>query len=154
MWPWEDIELHWDMFPHFIANNACKQHLCTNRNPLIYVAAAAKSLQLCPALCDPTDGSPPGSSVPGILQARILEWVTISFSTDTCSVSSVQLLSRSVVSDSLWPHELQHARWCCYFKNWEKSQMMLTQINSWTFWASNWSSTTVHIILNYVDSSK
>ena len=37
-------------------------------------AAAAKSLQLCPTLCDPTDGSPPGSSVPGILQARTLEW--------------------------------------------------------------------------------
>ena len=43
-------------------------------------AAAAKSLQSCPTLCDPTDGSPPGSSVPGILQARILEWVAISFS--------------------------------------------------------------------------
>ena len=43
-------------------------------------AAAAKSLQSCPTLCDPTDGSPPGSSAPGILQARILEWVAISFS--------------------------------------------------------------------------
>ena len=39
-----------------------------------------KSLQLCPTLCDPTDGSPPGSPVPGILQARTLEWVAISFS--------------------------------------------------------------------------
>ena len=38
-------------------------------------AAAAKSLQSCPTLCDPRDGSPPGSSVPGILQARTLEWV-------------------------------------------------------------------------------
>ena len=43
-------------------------------------AAAAKSSQLCPTLCDPIDGSPLGSSVPGILQARILEWVAISFS--------------------------------------------------------------------------
>ena len=43
-------------------------------------AAAAKSLQSCPTLCDPIDGSPPGSAVPGILQARILEWVAISFS--------------------------------------------------------------------------
>ena len=43
------------------------------------VAAAAKSLQLCPTLCDPIDGSSPGSSVPGILQARILGWVDISF---------------------------------------------------------------------------
>ena len=44
------------------------------------VAAAAKSLQSCPTLCDPIDGSPPGSPVPGILQARTLEWVAISFS--------------------------------------------------------------------------
>ena len=43
-------------------------------------AAAAKLLQLCSILCDPIDGSPPGSSVPGILQARILEWVAISSS--------------------------------------------------------------------------
>ena len=43
-------------------------------------AAAAKSLQLCPTLCGPIDGSPPGSPVPGILQARTLEWVAISFS--------------------------------------------------------------------------
>ena len=44
------------------------------------LSAAAKSLQSCPTLCDPTDGSPQGSSVPGILQASILEWVAISFS--------------------------------------------------------------------------
>ena len=43
-------------------------------------AAAAKSLQSCPTLCDPIDSSPPGSPVPGILQARTLEWVAISFS--------------------------------------------------------------------------
>ena len=43
-------------------------------------AAAAKSLQSCPTLCDPRDGSPPGYPVPGILQARTLEWVAISFS--------------------------------------------------------------------------
>ena len=43
-------------------------------------AAAAKSLQSCPTLCDPIDGSPPGSPVPGIVQARTLEWVAISFS--------------------------------------------------------------------------
>ena len=46
----------------------------------LLVAAAAKSLQSCPTLCDPRDGSPPGSPVPGILQARTLEWVAISFS--------------------------------------------------------------------------
>ena len=47
---------------------------------LILFAAAAKSLQSCPTLCDPIDGSPPGSPVPGILQERTLEWVAISFS--------------------------------------------------------------------------
>ena len=45
-----------------------------------YAAAAAKSLQSCPTLCDPIDSSPPGSPIPGILQARTLEWVAISFS--------------------------------------------------------------------------
>ena len=48
----------------------------TTSNP----PAAAKSLQSCPTLCDPINGSPPGSPVPGILQARTLEWVAISFS--------------------------------------------------------------------------
>ena len=47
---------------------------------LLAAAAAAKSLQSCPALYDPIDGSPPGSSVPGTLQARTLEWVAIAFS--------------------------------------------------------------------------
>ena len=46
---------------------------------LSVAAAAAKSLQSCPTLCDPIDSSPPGSPVPGILQARTLEWVAISF---------------------------------------------------------------------------
>ena len=48
--------------------------------PLIYAAAAAKSLQSCPTLCDPIHGGPPGSPIPGILQARTREWVAISFS--------------------------------------------------------------------------
>ena len=48
--------------------------------PEYAAAAAAKSLQSCPTLCDLTDGSPPGSPVPGILQARTREWVAISFS--------------------------------------------------------------------------
>ena len=47
--------------------------------PWFQAAAVAKSLQSCPTLCDPIDGSPPGSAVPGILQARTLEWVAISF---------------------------------------------------------------------------
>ena len=62
-------------------------------------AAAAKSLQSCPTLWDPIDGSPPGSPIPGILQARTLEWVAISFSNawkwklKMKSVSRVQLLA-------------------------------------------------------------
>ena len=60
---------------------------------LLIAAATAKSLQSCPTLCDPIDGSLPGSAIPGILQARTLEWVAISF-------SSAWKWSRSVVSDS------------------------------------------------------
>ena len=57
-------------------------------------AAAAKSLQSCPTLCDPMDGSPPGSPVPGILQARALEWVAISFSNAWKWKVKVKSLSR------------------------------------------------------------
>ena len=57
-------------------------------------AAAAKSLQSCPTLCHPIDGSPPGSSVPGILQARTLEWVAISISNAWEWKVKVKLLSR------------------------------------------------------------
>ena len=53
-------------------------------------SAAAKLLQLCPTLCDPIDGSPPGSSTPGSLQARILEWVAISFSSAHMHAKSLQ----------------------------------------------------------------
>ena len=56
-------------------------------------AAAAKSLQLCPTLCDPIDGSPPGSPVPGNLQARTLEWVAVSFSNAGKWKVKVKLLS-------------------------------------------------------------
>ena len=62
-------------------------------NPVSH-AAAAKSLQSCPTLCDPIDGSPPGSPVPGILQARTLEWVTISFSNAWKRKVKVKSLSR------------------------------------------------------------
>ena len=68
-------------------------------------AAAAKSLQLCPTLCDPIDGSPPGSPVPGILQARTLEWVAISFFN-----AWKWKWSHAVVSDSSRPHGLQPTR--------------------------------------------
>ena len=80
-------------------------------------AAAAKSLQSCPTLWDPTDGSPPGSPIPGILQARTLEWVAISFSWPELwmplSAEKLFSFSCSVVFDSLWPHGLQPARFLC-----------------------------------------
>ena len=53
-------------------------------------ATVAKSLQSCPTLCNPIDGSPPGSPIPGILQARILEWVAISFSNAYIQAKSLQ----------------------------------------------------------------
>ena len=69
----------------------------------MWVQSLGQSLQSCPTLCDPIDGSPPGSPVPGILQTRTLEWVAISFS----SVSDLQK-SRSVSHRhiSTWKGEL------------------------------------------------
>ena len=58
-----------------------------------HAAATAKSLQSCPTLCDPIDGSPQGSPVPGILQARILEWAAISFSNAWKGKVKVKLFS-------------------------------------------------------------
>ena len=68
----------------------------------IVAAAAAKSLQLCPTLCDPIDSSPPGSPVPGILQARTLEWVAISFSNAGKWKVKVKLLSRVQLLVTPW----------------------------------------------------
>ena len=60
--------------------NHTNDHNEIRKGSVGHAAAAAKSLQSCPTLCDPIDGSPPGSLIPGILQARTLEWVAISFS--------------------------------------------------------------------------
>ena len=76
-------------------------HVFNTLTLLIAAAAAAKLLQSCPALCDPIDGSAPGSDIPGILQARTLEWVAISF-----SIAWKWKWSHSIVSGSLWPHGL------------------------------------------------
>ena len=65
-------------------------------------AAAAKSLQSCPTLCDPIDSSPPGSAVPGILRARILEWVAISFSNAWKWKVKVKSLSRVRLLATPW----------------------------------------------------
>ena len=74
------------------------------------IAAAAKSLQSCPTLWDPIDGSPPGSPVPGILQARTLEW--LSFPSPMHEREKWKW-SRSVVSNSVRPHGLQPTRLLC-----------------------------------------
>ena len=73
----------------------------------VYAAAAAKSLQSCPTLCDPIDGSPSGSPVPGILQARTLEWVAISFSSARKWKVKVKLLSRVWLLATPWPAAYQ-----------------------------------------------
>ena len=68
----------------------------------VAAAAAAKSLQSCPTLCNPIDGSPPGSPVPGILQARVLEWVAISFSNAWKWKVKVKSLSRVRLFGTPW----------------------------------------------------
>jgi len=69
---------------------------------IVAAAAAAKSLQSCPTPCNPIDGSPPGSPVPGILQARSLEWVAISFSNAWKWKVKVKLLSRVRLLATPW----------------------------------------------------
>ena len=77
---------------------------CASYSPvfLIMYSAAAKSLQLCPTLWDPIDSSPPGCPVPGILQARTLEWVAISFS--SCSVLAIPWTALHISSMSRWQY--------------------------------------------------
>ena len=67
----------------------------------------AKLLQSCPTLCDPRDGSPPGSSIPGILQARTLEWIAISFSNTWKWKVKVKSLSRVQPSATPWTSAFQ-----------------------------------------------
>ena len=67
----------------------------------IAAAAAAKLLQLCQTLCDPMDGSPPGSPIPGILQARVLEWVAISFSSFVLRCDYFVIFNRAKFYNSL-----------------------------------------------------
>ena len=91
--PWEEPRfinhrtVHGSNMGGYFKENQSKQHMGTarSRNALrdkevSSAAAADKSLQSCPTLCDPRDGSPPGTTVTGILQARTLEWVAISSS--------------------------------------------------------------------------
>ena len=76
--------------------------LATKDWSIIIAAAAAKSLQSCLTLCDPIDGSPPGSPVSGILQARTLEWVAISFSNAWKWKVKVKSLSRVRLLATPW----------------------------------------------------
>ena len=70
-------------------------------------ATAAKSLQSCPTLCNPIDGSPPGSSIPGILQARTLEWVAVSFFNAWKWKVKVKSLSRVWLLATTWTEAYQ-----------------------------------------------
>ena len=83
-------------------NNILGQWEIFGAPSIIFAAAAAKSLQSCPTLCDPIDGSPPGSPIPGILQARTLEWVAISFSTAWKWKVKVKSLSRLWLLATPW----------------------------------------------------
>ena len=95
LWLFNISSIHWPNIYYSRTYNAPRHYsmYCSA------AAAAAKSLRSCPTLCDPIDGSPPGTPVPGILQARTLEWVAISFSNawkwkvKVKSLSRVQLLA-------------------------------------------------------------
>ena len=95
----------WDQFldPRF---NPCPLQK-KSRALTYYAAATAKSLQLRPTLCDPKDGSPPGSPVPGILQARTLEWVAVSFSNAWKWKVKVKLLCRARLLATPWTAAFQ-----------------------------------------------
>ena len=99
--------------------------------------AAAKSLQSCPTLCDPIDGSPPGSPVPGILQARTLEWIAISFSSawkwkvKGKSLSRVRLLATPWIAAHQAPPSIGVSRQ----EYWSGVPHTVPQIHSPAFWS-------------------
>ena len=97
-----------------------------------YTAAAVKSLQSCPTLCNPRDGSLPGSPVPGILQARTLEWVAISFSNAWKWKVKVKSLSRVRLLATPWTAAYQ-APPSMGFSRWEYwSGVLLPSLNDYT----------------------
>ena len=104
-----NLELISVLFPLCIHSNHCSGsvgsiflHFSYLALPSKFIAAAAKSLQSCPTLYDPIDGSPPGSPVPGIVQARTLEWVAISFSNAWKWKVKMKLLSRVRLLATPW----------------------------------------------------
>ena len=100
--------MNFDILGEVIWQYGSKSYECSTHWPhnpfslLIIFAAAAKSLQSCPTLWDPRDGSPPGSPIPGILQARTLEWVAISFSNAWKWKVKVKSLSRVRLLATPW----------------------------------------------------
>ena len=107
-----DILVHWCGRKHSISHMgnpmdrrtwwATVHGVARVEHNLAAAAAAAKSLQSCPTLCDPIDGSQPGSPIPGILQARVLEWAAISFSNAWKWKLKVKLLSRVWLFATPW----------------------------------------------------
>ena len=100
--PDEEIETkgRWISFPPSIGKAEFQPNKSSSK---LHTAAAFKPIQSCPpTLCDPIDGSPPGSTVPGILQARTLEWVAISFSNAWKWKVKVKSLSRVLLFATLW----------------------------------------------------
>ena len=89
-----------------LSRNACNLYNAYSRKTAP-AAAAAKSLQSCPTLCDPRDGTRPGSPIPGILQARTLEWIAISFSNAWKWKNKVKSLSRVQLLATPWTAALQ-----------------------------------------------
>ena len=103
-------------------------------------AAAAKSLQSCPALCDPIEGSPPGSPVPGILHARTLEWVAISFSNAWKSKVKVKSLSPVRLLSAPWTAAYQAPPSMGFSRQQYWSGVPLPSLSTWS--APNKSSST------------
>ena len=105
-------------------------------------AAAAKSLQSCPTLCNPIDGSPPGSPVPGILQARTLEWVAISFSSAWKWKVKVKSLScvRLLVTPWTAAHQVPPSMGFSRQEYWSGVPYILatTIISYWASWIAQW----------------
>ena len=101
-------------------------------------AAAAKLLQLCPTLCDPIDSSPPSSAVPGILQARTLEWVAISFSNAWKWKVKVKLLSRVWLSNPMdysLPGSSVHGIFQARVLEWGAIAFSALELECFSYWA-------------------
>ena len=112
---WASYQVIWSLV--FLTCNMVVTSTSESLYKLNKIMSAAKLLQSCPTLCDPIDGSPPGSPVPGILQARILEWVAISFSNAWKWKVKVKSLSRVRLLETPWtaayqvPPSIGFSRW-------------------------------------------